>query len=82
MKAHPKLLRLGRIALGISQQELADAAELGIRSVRNLEAANPDATFRTQEKVQAALERLGIMFLQPDESGRVGFRLPPDDLKK
>jgi transcriptional regulator with XRE-family HTH domain len=65
-------LRAGRALAGIDQAELSKIAGVGINTVRNLEAAGAaelGGYATTREKVQKALEGLGIEFTNGDAPG-------------
>ena len=70
-------IRAGRALLGWSQLELAEAASVGVATVRRLEAAGTEirGSADTLWKIQQALEAAGIEFI-PEEEGRgAGVRL-------
>lgn len=69
--------RAARALLGWSTMALADAAGLGIATVRRFETANPVAQ-SSVATMQKALERAGVVFLdadQPSPPGGAGVRL-------
>ena len=70
-------IRAGRALLGWSQLQLAQAASLGVATVRRLEAAGNEirGSAETVWKIQKALEAAGVEFI-PEEGGRgPGVRL-------
>jgi transcriptional regulator with XRE-family HTH domain len=70
-------IRAGRALLGWSQLQLAEAASVGVATVRRLEAADTQIRGSVDSvwKIQQALERAGIEFI-PEEAGRgSGVRL-------
>ena len=70
-------IRAGRALLGWSQLQLAQAASLGVATVRRLEAAGNEirGSAETVWKIQKALEAGGVEFI-PEEAGRgPGVRL-------
>ena len=70
-------IRAGRALLGWSQLQLAQAASLGVATVRRLEAAGNEirGSAETVWKIQKALEAAGVEFI-PEEAGRgPGVRL-------
>ena len=70
-------IRAGRALLGWSQLQLAQAASLGVATVRRLEAAGNEirGSAETVWKIQKALETAGVEFI-PEEAGRgPGVRL-------
>jgi transcriptional regulator with XRE-family HTH domain len=76
MLAHPKILKLARLALDLTQDELADSAGIGVRILQKLEACDQDTTIRTVRLVQRALEGRGVTFLGESETLGSGFRVP------
>ncbi|MCG7392889.1 helix-turn-helix domain-containing protein [Microvirga sp. ACRRW] len=76
MNPAPDLLKAARIALRLSQKDLAEAAGIGERSLSRMEAEPSDQTVRTQIAVQRALEAIGVEFLSQDGDRGPGFRLP------
>ena len=72
-----KEIRAGRALLGWSQLELAEAASVGVATVRRLESAETQirGSVETVWKIQQALEAAGIEFI-PEEAGKgPGVRL-------
>ena len=70
-------IRAGRALLGWSQLELAEAASVGVATVRRLEATETEIRGSVESvwKIQKALEAAGIEFI-PEEAGRgPGVRL-------
>ena len=76
-------LRGARGLLGWNQLELSRRSKVGIATIRRLEAQ--DGVLRgmsdTIWKVQAALEKAGIVFIEGDDSSGPGVKwaLPLDD---
>ena len=70
-------IRAARTLLGWSQNELADAAQLGVATVRRIEGAGAELKGKadTLWKIQSALEKAGVIFLPPDQDGGMGVRL-------
>ncbi|MBM1170629.1 helix-turn-helix domain-containing protein [Microvirga arabica] len=81
MLAHPKILKLARLALDLTQNEVAALAGISPRILQKLEACDQDTTFRTIRLVQQALEGKGVVFLGESESLGSGFRVPMDHLR-
>ena len=77
MRLTARQVRAARVLLGWSQDDLSSAAELGIATIRRLEAQ--DGVLRgmsdTIWKIQDALEKAGIVFIDDDETGGPGLRL-------
>lgn len=70
-----ELLRASRVALGMSQAELARAAGVAVRTVAKMETSGR-VLWETRQKIKKALESKGIKFLDRDESNGFGMRLP------
>lgn len=67
-----------RASVGMSASELAAAAKLGVNTIRRAEAGGAQVlTPANAERLVATLERLGVTFLGPDQTGRPGLRIPP-----
>src|SRR5215813_5338171 len=64
-------IRAGRALLGWSQLDLAEAASVGVATVRGLDAAEKQIRGSAESgwKIQLALENAGIEFI-PEEGGR------------
>ncbi|WP_158874176.1 helix-turn-helix transcriptional regulator [Antarcticirhabdus aurantiaca] len=75
MPADPNILRAARVLLGLSQDELAEAARISKRSLARLEAGEFDPLLSTIETVKLALEERGVVFLGPTESSGPGLRV-------
>ena len=77
MRLTARQVRAARVLLGWSQDDLSSAAELGIATIRRLEAQ--DGVLRgmsdTIWKIQEALENAGIIFIDDNDSGGLGVRL-------
>ena len=77
-------IRAGRALLGWSQLELAEAASVGVATVRRLEAAETQIRGSVDSvwKIQQALEAAGVEFI-PEEAGRgPGVRLRRPEEKR
>ncbi len=72
----PPQLRAARGLLGWSQNELAEAARVGLSTIRRMEASNGPlrGTAENVWKVQKVLEDAGVVFIDEDELGP-GVRL-------
>jgi transcriptional regulator with XRE-family HTH domain len=70
-------MRAGRALLGWSQLELAEAASVGVATVRRLEGSNNQirGSAETVWKIQTALEKAGVEFIPADEMKGPGVRL-------
>ncbi|MDA9433708.1 helix-turn-helix domain-containing protein [Bradyrhizobium sp. CCBAU 51627] len=56
-------VRAARAWLGISQQEVADAAGIEVRTIYRIENGFRGATERTLRRIKTAFEAKGIVFL-------------------
>ena len=74
-------LKAARALAGFDQKELADAADVGINTIRNLEASGAQPVrgrTDTLDAIVAALKRNGVIFV--DENGEgAGVRLRKSD---
>jgi transcriptional regulator with XRE-family HTH domain len=67
-------IRAARAWLGISQQELADASNVEVRTVHRIESGFQGATDRTLDKIRTAFEVRGVEFIF-DGSKPSGIRM-------
>jgi transcriptional regulator with XRE-family HTH domain len=79
MDPAPDLLKAARIAIGLTQRELADAARIGLRSLTRVEAGL-DLNRRLHRAVKEALETKGVTFEPDDGMSGPGFRVRPECL--
>lgn len=70
-------VRAARALIGWSQAKLAEAAGVPVSAINVLETGAPDrAANETVDKVRAALEAAGVIFLPKEEGGGgIGVRL-------
>lgn len=70
-------IRAGRALLGWSQTNLADAATVGVATVRRLESVRGEirGSAETVWKVQKALEAAGVEFIPAEGERGPGVRL-------
>lgn len=70
-------IRAARALLGWSQLELAEAASIGVATVRRLESSRGEmrGSVGTVWKIERALERAGIEFIPAEGSKGPGVRL-------
>lgn len=80
MFAHPKILKLARMALDLTQEDVATASGVSLRNLQRLEAGDPTTSIRTISMVQGTLERQGAVFTANSNEG-AGFRVPTDRLR-
>jgi len=75
-------LRAARVLLGLEQIDVAKRAHVGIGTVRRMEGFDGPIGARTDtlSKVQSALERAGVEFLDSDRPG-VRLRAANDNAK-
>ena len=66
--------RAARGLLDWTQQQLADAARIGVATVRLFESQQADARHATLAMLQQALERAGVEFID-ENGGGPGVRL-------
>jgi len=69
-------IRAARALLGWKQVELAKAAKVGVATIRRIEGqVGPTMGYvSTLIRIQAALEKAGIRFLDNDAGGGIGVR--------
>jgi transcriptional regulator with XRE-family HTH domain len=74
---YPIQIRAARGLLGMSQEELAARAELGVVTIKRLEAAGEEirGSAKTTARIQRALEAAGIIFIDQDGANGPGVRL-------
>jgi transcriptional regulator with XRE-family HTH domain len=71
-------IRAARGLLNLNQAQLAEMAELGIATIKRIEASTEvRGAATTLWKIQAALEAAGIEFLPDQEGAGLGVRLRP-----
>ncbi len=76
MYVTPKMLRAARLLLGLSQDEIGEAAGLSGKTVARIEAGGAKASVEALAAVQNALERKGVVFLPQTEEHGEGLRMP------
>jgi transcriptional regulator with XRE-family HTH domain len=72
--------RAGRGLLAWSQQQLADAAGLGVVTVHQLEAGTSEPRRATLEVIKRAFENAGVEFID-ENGGGPGVRLKKSNRK-
>ncbi len=74
---HASQIRAARALLGWRQDELAKASGVGIATIQRLENSKGPLSgyFSTIMRIQSALEKAGILFLDHDAGGGIGVRL-------
>ena len=70
-------IKAARALLDLSQTQLAEMAEVGVATVKRIEAAKGEitGTASTLWKIQNALEKAGVVFIPSDQGGGIGVRL-------
>lgn len=58
-----RMMRVARFLLGLSQEELAELAGVGRQTIVRIESGGKGVAFDIVERVHAALERSGVVFL-------------------
>ena len=73
----PIQIQAARVLLGLTQQELARRASIGIGTLKRIEAAREQlvGTAKSMSKIQRALESAGVIFVDQDELHGPGVRL-------
>ena len=70
-------IRAARALLGWNQQELADQAGIGSATIKRLESKPGllSGSAETAWRIQGALEKAGIIFIDADDTNGPGVRL-------
>lgn len=71
----PAQIRMARAALGISVRALGERAGVADSTIHRFEANKGGMQTGTLDRIQAALEADGVVFLSADASGGPGVRL-------
>ena len=73
----PVQIRAARVLLGLSQEELAQRASLGLGTIKRIEAARGElrGTVQSLYRIQSALEQAGIIFIEQNDDRGPGVRL-------
>ena len=74
MSIGPEQSRAARGLIAWSQQELADAAHVGLSTIRNFEAGRSTPVANNLAALRAALESAGVEFIA-ENGGGAGVRL-------
>ena len=70
-------LRAARVLLGWRQEDISKASGVGIATIQRIEQRDgiAMANMRTLIKLQEALEKGGVRFIDEDDAGGYGVRL-------
>ena len=70
-------VRAARALIGWSQEKLAETTGVPVSTINEFETGAPDriANEAAADKIRAALEAAGAVFLPKDEGGGIGVRL-------
>jgi transcriptional regulator with XRE-family HTH domain len=71
----PAQIRMARAARGISVRVLAERSEVADSTIHRFEANKGGMQTGTIDRIQAALESEGVIFISADASGGPGVRL-------
>ena len=74
---YPFQIRAARALIGMSQQELALKSEVGLATIKRIEAFRSEltGTAKTLFRIQKALEASGIRFIEASDNLGPGLRL-------
>jgi transcriptional regulator with XRE-family HTH domain len=77
-------LRAARALLGWRQEDIAQAAEISVATIRRIESQEGLLTgyVSTLVRIQAAFELAGIQFIDDDEWGGFGVRMAKKKRKR
>ena len=71
----PAQIRMARAALGISVRALAERSAVADSTIHRFESNKGGMQTGTLDRIQAALEGEGVMFIPADAQGGAGVRL-------
>lgn len=71
----PELCHAGRILARINRKVLADESGIDAERIREFEEGAGDIGDTSLDKLKAALEALGVIFLPEEDESGVGIRL-------
>jgi transcriptional regulator with XRE-family HTH domain len=69
----PRQLKAARGGLGWSMRDLADKSRISLQTAHRFEAGG-ELREATLSKIEAALDRAGMILVEPDRSGGEGVR--------
>ena len=73
---HPRQIRAARALAGLSQEDLATKAGIGIATLRRIEGSDDIAgTAQTLARIERALDMAGVMLIEQDAKTGPGVRL-------
>ena len=74
--AEPAQVRAARALIGWSQSKLAEMAGVAVSTINEFETGSSDHFANEPiDKLRAALEAAGVVFLPKDDGGGIGVRL-------
>jgi len=68
-------IRMARAALSVSVRELSELTGVAESTIHRFETSRGGMQTGTLAKLQAALEKQGVLFVHPDTNGGAGVRL-------
>lgn len=71
----PAQIRAARALLNLSQEDLAAKAEVGLSTLREIEAQRRPIDSALADKVRRTLDNFGVIFVEGDAAGGPGVRL-------
>jgi transcriptional regulator with XRE-family HTH domain len=69
-------VKMARAGVRLGVRDLAEAADVAPSTIMRFESGKGGMQARTLDRVQKALERLGVSFIDADRAGGPGVRLP------
>ena len=80
----PAQIRAARALLGWRQQDLSKASGVGTATIQRIEKTNSTITgyVSTLERIQAAFEDAGVLFIDEDGTASIGVRLAKKKIKQ
>lgn len=82
MDVPSELLRAARVALDISQRELAKLSGVGQRTILRIEQNDPTVSLDSRRRLQVAFEEAGIVFEPDDGKNGPGIRIRKSLIKR
>jgi transcriptional regulator with XRE-family HTH domain len=82
MDAPSELLRAARLALDLSQRELADGSGVALKTIARLERNDSTITIETRRRLEKWFAKKGVTIIPDDGIGGPGLRVRRDLLKQ